>query len=285
MVFYVIYNEKMEGTVCYIDLLGFSQLTANPEIKNHKEIISRYIKSLHKYIFQAIEKTNIKYCILSDSVFLYVENDLDIFLFAMASIFRNCINSGVLLRAGMAYGEYNFIKTNIETNNIYGIAVTKSVCLEKKGKGCRIFIDEDLPKESKLMRNNVKIFLPYKNHIDYSEIDIFEWPLFYKDYYVKQFDIVKNMKPVAELRELLNNNCRLLSYLKYSPLFEWNSRSDNGRVHLSATIEYITNITNKLIIKLNQFELLPTEYILSNEIRKAKTVNNLIEMYKEIFDG
>jgi hypothetical protein len=274
----------VKEAVCYIDLLGFSQLTANPDIKNNQKIISRYIKNLHKYIYQAIEKTDIKYCILSDSVFLYIENNLDILLFSLARIFRNCINSGVLLRAGMAYGEYNFIKTNIATNNIYGIAVTKAVLLENKGKGCRIFIDDNLPKESNVMRLNSEIFLPYKNHIDYSEIDIFEWPLFYKDYYVKQFDISKNIKPLYELKDLLNNNCKLLSYLKYSPLFSWNSRSDNGRFHLLATIEYITNITNKMINKLNQFELLPTENILLNEIRKDKTVKNLIEMYKKIFN-
>jgi len=274
----------MEGTVCFIDLLGFSQLTANPDIINNQKIICRYIKNLHKYIYQAIEKTNIKYCIISDSVFLYAEKEIDVLLFAMAKIFRNCLNSGVLLRAGMSYGEYNFIKSNIKTNNIYGIAVTKAVSLEKKGKGCRIFIDEDLPKESGLTHLNPDIFLPYKNHIDYSEIDIFEWPLFYKNYYVKPFDIVKNKKPIYELRELLNNNCRILSYLKHSPLFTWNIRSDEGKTHLSATIEYITNITNMIIKNINQFELLPIEYSLSKELRRGDAVNNLIEMYKNIFE-
>jgi len=274
----------MEGTVCFIDLLGFSQLTANPDIKNNQEIICRYIKNLHKYIYQATVQTNIKYCILSDSVFLYVEKEIAVLLFALAKIFRNCINSGVLLRAGMSYGEYNFIKTNIETNNIYGIAVTKAVSLEKKGKGCRIFIDEDLPKESALMQLNPDIFLPYKNHMDYSEIDIFEWPLFYKNYYIKPFDIVKNKKPIYELRELLNNNCKILSYLEHSPLFTWNIKSNDGKTHLSATIEYITNITNMIIKKMEQFELIPVEYNLSKEIRKSEAVKYLIEMYKKIYE-
>lgn len=274
----------MKGTVCFIDLLGFSQLTANPDIKNNQEIISRYIKNLHKYIYQAIEQTNIKYCILSDSVFLYVEKEIDVLLFALAKIFRNCINSGVLLRAGMSYGEYNFIKTDIETNNIYGIAVTKAVSLEKKGKGCRIFIDDNLPKESSLIQLNPNIFLPYKNHIDYSEIDIFEWPLFYKDYYIKPFDIVKNKKPIYELRELLNNNCKILSYLKCSPLFTWNIKSDDGKTHISATIEYLTNITNIIMRQLNQFELIPIEYSLSKDLRKGEAVKNLITMYKKIFE-
>jgi hypothetical protein len=127
----------MEGTVCYIDLLGFSDLTANPEIINNQRIINRYIKNLHKYVFQAVENTNgkIQYCILSDSVFLFCENSINEILFALSRIFRNCINSGVLLRAGMAYGEYDFIKTKMEARNIYGAAVTKAVSLEKKRKG------------------------------------------------------------------------------------------------------------------------------------------------------
>ena len=176
-------------------------------------------------------------------------------LFAAAKIFRNCINSGVLPRAGISYGEYNFIKTNFNTNNIYGIAVTKAVSLERKGKGCRIFIDDNLQKESKVFISNTEIFLPYKNHIDYSEIDIFEWPLFYKDYYFKIIDINKKKEINPEIRELLNNNCRLLAYLTHSPLFSWNAKSEDGRIHLSVTIEYLKNVTNKILIKTGMHEL------------------------------
>ncbi|MDR1949832.1 MAG: hypothetical protein LBQ38_10610, partial [Spirochaetaceae bacterium] len=150
----------MVGTVCYIDLLGFSFLTANPDKNKYQKIILRYIKGLHKYISQAIEKTNIKYCILSDSVFLYAENDVDTLLYVLTRIFRNCISMGVLLRAGLAYGEYSFIKTKMDSNTIFGAAVTKAVALEKKGKGCRIFIDVDLPAKSTLIKVSSNIFMP-----------------------------------------------------------------------------------------------------------------------------
>ncbi|MFP3041057.1 hypothetical protein LQZ19_04445 [Treponema primitia] len=273
----------MIGTVCYIDLLGFSFLTANPDKGKYQKIIYRYIKNLHKYISQAIEKTNIRYCILSDSVFLYVEKDVDILLYALTRIFRNCISSGVLLRAGLAYGEYNFIETKIDSNNIFGVAVTKAVSLEKKGKGCRIFIDADLPSKSALINLDPKIFIPYINHVDYSAIDIFEWPLFYKDYCFRSNDIVSKHNIRKEIRELLYNNSRIIACLKYSPLFDWNAKSTDGKVQLKATIEYITKITNDTIQKTNQFELLPTEYTF-DIIRREATVKNLQGTYKGIYN-
>jgi hypothetical protein len=202
----------------------------------------------------------------------------------LARIFRNCISSGVLLRAGLAYGEYNFIETKIDSNTIFGTAVTKAVSLEEKGKGCRIFIDMDLPGKSKIINLNPNIFMPYINHVDYSAIDIFEWPLFYKEYCFRNNDIVSKHTISNEIRELLYNNSKIIASLKYSPLFEWNVKSPDGKgqVQLNATIEYITKITNDIIKKTNQFELLPTEYTF-DIIRKDATVKNLQEMYKKIY--
>jgi hypothetical protein len=235
---------------------------------------------LHKHIFHETNGTSVEYCVISDSVFLFIEKEVDSLLYVTANIFRNCIASGILLRAGMAYGEYNFIKTKIETKNIYGMAVTKAVAKEQTGKGCRIFIDEDLPKRSKL---NPKIFHQYKNYIDYSEIDIFEWPLFNKKYYVKIPDI-NNKETKAELKALLLDNCKLLANLRYAPDFIWNEKSNSGRIHLVATIEYITDITNKIISKLGQFENLPLCVSPAYIQRTRKTVNKLIDEYRTTFN-
>jgi len=281
----------MIGSVCYIDLLGFSDLTKNPEMKNRQKIILRYIKNLHKYIKQATENTRIRYCILSDSAFLYVENDVNSLLFAVARIFRNCICAGVLLRAGLAYGEYNFIETAIETNNIFGVAVTKAVAFEKKGKGCRVFTDNDLPAESNLMDFNPNVFKAYKNHSDYSEIDVFEWPLFYQDYYTNIKDD-NNDRTKRGLKNLLFSNCKILSYLEHSPLFLWNSKSEAGRVHLLATIEYITNITNELIEVSGLFKnkenieenKMPTYYSFDVKTYKQIAVDNLVKRYQKIYE-
>ena len=278
----IVYRVYMVGTVCYIDLLGFSYLTANPEIKKRQGIASRYVKNLHKYIKQSTENTNIKYCILSDSVFLFVENELDIMLFALTRIFRNCICAGVLLRAGIAFGEYNFIKTDIETKNIFGAAVTKAVSMEKLGKGCRIFVHDELPNKSTLLSFNPNIFVPYKNYYDYSELDVFEWPFFYQDFYINIKD--NNDKEKIGLRSLLFNNCKILAYLKHSPLFNWNIMTDEGKIHIKSTIEYITNITNNIICKKNVFNPVPVNYSLDISIRKEVAVNNLIEFYKKEFN-
>jgi hypothetical protein len=274
----------MKGYVCYIDLLGFSFLTTSPEIKNNQKIIHRYIKNLHKYCSQAIENTVINHCILSDSVFLFIENGLYILLLALARIFRNCISSGVLLRAGLTYGEYNYIKTEMDSKNIFGEAVTRAVSLEKIGKGCRIFIDDDLLKNDDLMNYNHNIiFREYKNYIDYSTINVFEWPVCYKDYCFKDIDSNSNIEPETELKELLYNNSKIISYLKYSPLFEWNAKNTKGKPQLMATIEYITAITNTLISNFNKYEIISYEDELENTIRKDKMVKDLLNRYKEMY--
>jgi hypothetical protein len=154
--------------------------------------------------------------------------------------------------------------------------------LEKKGKGCRIFIDVDLPAKSTLIKVSSNIFMPYSNHVDYSAIDLFEWPMVYKDYCFKKSDLFHTNNIKDEIRWILYNNSKIIAALKYSPLFDWNAKSNDGKIHLNATIKYITAITNEIIAKTKQFELLPTDYSLDVN-RKSETVKNLEIVYKEIY--
>jgi len=169
----------MIGSVCYVDLLGFSYLTKKSKEIHFRKIIDKCILNLHENIHNAIQNTKIKYSVLSDSVFLFTEDECDALIITLPKIFRNCINSGILLRGGLSYGEYEIRKTKLTEINIYGDAVTRAVKLENSGKGCRIFIDQDIPAQCKALPCNPEIFMPYRNYANYSYIDIFNWPLLF----------------------------------------------------------------------------------------------------------
>jgi hypothetical protein len=205
----------MKGAVCYIDLLGFSYLTNCSSDEYIQDIINRYISNLHKIIHKAIDNKNINYCVISDSVFLFSENDCDEILLVIPEIFRYCILNGVLVRAGLAYGEFKITKTELSEINIYGEAVTSAVKNESKGKGCRVFIDQNIPSMCRIFENNSDIFKEYRNYIDYSYVDVFEWPLVFNNYYYRQiFDYDTHDEPIKELSNLLFENYKLSVYLK-----------------------------------------------------------------------
>jgi hypothetical protein len=290
---------NMTGSVCYIDLLGFSYLTKNSKNKYIQKIIDKYISNLHTNIYNAILKTNIKFSVISDSVFLFTENGCDELIIALPEIFRSCTNSGILLRGGLSYGEYKIIKTKLTEINIYGEAVTRAVKLESSGKGCRIFIDQNIPAECTVLEYNPDIFKPYRNYANYSYIDIFEWPLIFKNYYyspLMSFDM--KYKPTNDLSVLLFENYKLLANLRFSPEYNWNVKTVDGLEHIGASIEYISSlIDNSLIIsKENEIKDIETKYnlemnnenkseIIGGEYIPIDYIKNDIKRSKEILSN
>lgn len=176
--------KSFKGFVCYIDLLGFSSLTnENSQLSNDE--IKRKLAVFHFIIKKQISR-KIYYSVISDSVFIYSTVSSKVFLTSLANIFRKCLERGILLRAGLDYGDYSVLRTKLFKNNIFGKAVTNAVALEKKGKGCRIFIDANFPSCCKDVTSSQKnIFNQYKNYQDYSYIDVFEWAYINENYIYK----------------------------------------------------------------------------------------------------
>lgn len=265
------------GAVCFIDLLGFSYLTKKPSIKDNQIIIKRYIKVLHQSIDEAIAHKGIDFVVLSDSVFLFSENRVDDILIALSTIFRKCLVKGVLLRAGLAYGEYDYTETQLAKKNIYGKAVTKAVEYEGNGKGCRIFTDSEFPSNSQLFNQYSNIFEPYKNYANYSVLDVFEWPLINNDYIFKETELDTKRMPNENIRELLIENHKLSDYLQFSPLFEWNTRTEEGCTQVFSTIEYLTTIIDKILkaTDIEEREMKQVAYLAKNQKRRDKIVKSL----------
>ena len=211
------------------------------------EIVDTNLKKFHEIVEKACSDfQTAEYTVISDSLFIASESVDDI-LYILANVFRQCIKSGILLRAGLAYGIYYSVKTHISSFNIYGPAVTKAVGYEKLGKGCRIFTDSDLPQNSNIP--NGKIFSEYKNFLNYSSIDCFEWLMIKDKYVFDEHDIrafSKSDRFTAAL-DLLCDNAEVLCSLRFSPKYEWNLKNEAGIEQLAVSIEYISALVDKIL--------------------------------------
>ena len=294
--------ESHLGAVCYIDLLGFSYLTELLENKKENandsyetfdkdqektistdqayEIVNDNLRNFHNAIKDLTRKySSSNYSIISDSLFITSESCDDI-LYLVANLFRECLKKGVLLRAGLAYGRYYTVETPIEELNFFGPAVTRAVHYEGKGKGCRIFTDSDFSNHCNLIvTKNLKLFFSYKNLLDYSTIDCFEWPLI-KDNYI--LDSVDKKK----MNDLLNDNHEIICKLLYSPNFDWNLDNNKGIEQIRASTEYLANICNR-IYRILLPEKKKKAYKnfdwkkMKNRKRNNETLNKMISLKKE----
>lgn len=166
----------MLGCICYLDLLGMSYFAKNKNIYIISDI-GNLVKTYHRVIYDNIKNSEaIKYTIISDSVFLYLEcKELEykkilLFLITISSIFRDLIKKEILIKAGISFGNFYTKKTKLNEKNIYGEAVTEAVNLESMGKGVRIFANNKLIDIFNSPTNNLfylkNLFEEY-NSIDY----------------------------------------------------------------------------------------------------------------------
>ena len=211
------------------------------------EIVDTNLKKFHEIVEKSCSDfQEAEYTVISDSLFI-VSKSADDILYILANIFRQCIKNGILLRAGLAYGIYYSVKTHISSFNIYGPAVTKAVCYEKLGKGCRIFTDSYFSKQIKI--SNGEIISEYKNFMNYSRIDCFEWLMIKDKYAFNKHDIgafSKSDRFTAAL-DLLCDNAEVFCALRYSPKYEWNLKNEAGIEQLTVSIEYISALVDKIL--------------------------------------
>lgn len=242
------------------------------------EIVDTNLKKFHEIVEKSCSDfQEAEYIVISDSLFIVSKNADDI-LYILANIFRQCIKNGILLRAGLAYGIYYSVKTHISSFNIYGPAVTKAVCYEKLGKGCRIFTDSKFSKHSEI--SNSEIISEYKNFMNYSRIDCFEWLMIKDKYAFDEHDIrlfSKSDRFTAAL-DLLCDNIEVLYTLRWSQKYEWNLKSEAGIEQLAASLEYISALVDKIRNPSNSDELKES----SEKINNGKVVVKQQRLSEEI---
>lgn len=260
--------ESKKAAVFFVDVLGMSALTGGA-IDLSEIDIAIYEKDINlcngistpnqlvaawtlKQFREELRSIHFKYDVrisqLSDCAFMWSENICDLILSASELMWR-LISSGVLCRGGLSFGEV-IVPTNDKESFgsfVLGDAVTRAAKLEGCGKGCRVFTDADAisrfyedfpgkvdsPDTSSIVYR--EIFAPITNPLDFSIVDEFKWYLYYDlDNVVKnKFDIDRN--------KVAMYMAGLVSLLRHSPYFAWNSSNKHGKIHLSASIEMISS--------------------------------------------
>jgi hypothetical protein len=169
------------------------------------------------------------------------------------------VSVGLLSRAGIAYGEI------VEPNKInraigqfiLGSAVTRAVGLEKAGKGCRVFIDDTIHEHSMSLHNS-----PFKN----GAVKVLKNPL--DGSVVKEFCWYKTGGSTGdwdnEQHGAAEKIITLVTRLQYSPRFNWNEASHQGRVQLACSIDSISKVTSDFIGNGN-YIFKGEEYLLSSK--------------------
>lgn len=257
-------TNKINGAVFFVDILGFGALTKKKikledidyeawnktdEEKSNQFFAMNILKTFRSSLTLIHKKySNVKVAQLSDCAFIWSENIIEVVLFAN-NLMASCIENGILCRGGLAYGE---ILESDDSNQmghfILGDAVTRAVELEGKAKGCRVLIDDELPsalyKFDKNFSNQImQLFSPFHNLLDYSIYDEFKWYLV--PYMSKKTNLI-HLKDIEKI-DLIKARLKLASLLRCSDKFHWNSLSQEGFVHIRASLDFITDYNYEVI--------------------------------------
>lgn len=286
--------SKTNGAVFYVDILGIEALT-NSRIKlseedyipwldqYHEEYTEQFLAAAILAEFRKIliglkrKFKHIKISQFSDCAFIWSENITDIVLFA-SNFMTQAVTRGLLCRGGLSYGEIIEANRNNQLGRfIVGKAVTVAAKLEGISKGVRILIDQDFPinlwnNDKCFAELTLPLFVPFVNPINYETYDEFKWylhPNLNKN--VGNLSILSSAERVRLTKERL----KIANNIRCSPKFSWNSKSEEGLVHIRASIQFISS--NKLLGISHDFEW-ETEMAK----RDNATVNRVCKVIDEI---
>lgn len=253
----------MCGCICYLDLLGMSYFT---KIEEDSINIEKLIEVYHRVIQDNIKDiSDIKYTVISDSVFLYLEckkleyKKILLFLITISSIYRDLIKNEILVRAGISFGNFSIKDTKLNEKNIYGEAVTEAVNLESIGKGVRIFANNsliDIFNSPTINLSYLKNIFEEYDSINYEKTFAFNWSLifdkkiitlnnkevlFYNNDGIEELILDKKLKI-----KFIENNLSIIENFDKEDLFKMNKSNKDGKLHLQISKKYLEIINSKI---------------------------------------
>ena len=218
----------------------------------------------------------LKYIVISDSVFLYIEsksktNIVNSFI-TVSNIFRALLKKHILCRAGCSYGKFIILKSKLTKYDIFGLPVSEAVKLEGTGKGHRIFISETVYnnilnvldnininididiginiKQFVEKYNSINIVSKYTSYINYTNIYILDWMYTYKMLFYRNGNIViiKNNNNILSMKKILNeDNIKIKSIIDNENNFKlYNIENNNFKEHIKATSSYVDEYFNRI---------------------------------------
>lgn len=294
--------QSYNGAVLYVDILGFGALTKGQislskndydpwllrtgHVKNNQFLAATILVKFRK-ILQDLdaEEQDVTVSQLSDCFFAWSENITAVTKFAF-SFMHKAIESGILCRGGMAYGEIIETEKNHSMGRlILGNAVTKAVEVEGLAKGARILINDDLPanlyEQNEEYRNKIyQMFKPFTNPLDYEVYDEFKWYLVDNLEMIHEYGLsnMTDEQKVAATKQRL----KLANKIQHATIYSWNAKNKPGQIHLQATSNFLSE--NYLINVFHRFEGKPIAEKRSEQT--LKNMNNFVEndIYKIVPD-
>lgn len=277
--------KQYQGAVFFVDMLGVGALTQNQVTLGENDyhawgmgasstpsanLFCGQLLTEFRSCLAAIRASHkqVKIAQLSDCAYIWSENVIAVLDAARAFMWRS-VSVGLLSRGGISYGEI------VEPNKInraigqfiLGSAVTRAVGLEKAGKGCRIFIDNIIHEHSLGLHKSpfkhgaVKAL---KNPLDGTVVKEFCW---YKtggnsgDWQSEQHIAAEKI-------------ITLVTQLQYSPRFNWNDVSPQGRIQLACSIDSISEVASDFIGNGN-YIFQGEECLLPSRSRQERSAHNL----------
>jgi len=294
--------RQYAGAVCYVDILGIGALTqkqvplteldygarglVSPTRRNEQVFCAHLLTDFRKCLREVRDNfSSVNLAQLSDCAFVWSKNVLDV-LNACRSLMWSATRNGLLCRGGLAFGEIvepNKIDHSIG-HFVLGEAATKAVGIETAGKGCRVFSDVDLPRHmSGMCRCRNEPFEGLKNPLNTLVTDEFRWYLF-------PANIKTNDPHSPNDKDGANAIMELVSRLRYDPRFNWNTSTEDGRLHIASSIESISSMAKGFVKELDY--KWTSESLLAipeNTPRSEAIVKRFLTRYKneiaEVIDG
>lgn len=241
------------GTVVFVDILGFGALTqnaikpSNPCYHAWGEvgafdpyILATRILSTFRDVLSESDAnySDVSFAQLSDGAFIWGQNTSRVFE-AAVEVMQALVKKGVLCRAGGATGTYIEPETADAHLGrfILGEAVTRAVCIESQGKGMRFWCDEaSFDAINSSTRSPLKPILRVSNPMEYNEAFEIVWHMPIK----RDWLAIPHEDPIAanaEANDFLEIFFENLANLVANPRFIWNEESNQGRIHIEASIE------------------------------------------------
>ncbi|KQU08037.1 hypothetical protein [Rhizobium sp. Leaf453] len=265
--------REYDGAVLFVDILGVGALTTSPKTivemadfaahsRHSKPVVSNQyfcaiLLSQFRRNLMAVDSDGLFVAQLSDSAFLWSKNT-NLVLEAARKLFWLNAYSGVLARAGMAFGQ--IVEPEKVASHlgkfVCGEAVTRAVGLEQTGKGARIFVDTIIPGQI-LSHFGPQDFSDMTNASDFSKVDEFVW-----------FGRPDGHQASGKMTQDQLGSVADLSFLfQSSLLYRWNAASAAGQIQLAATIDRIgteiVKIAKRHRLKIARGAIVPRDIFLA----------------------
>ena len=241
------------GTVVFIDILGFGALTQDGIKPNNRcyrawgevgafdpYILATRILSTFRDVLSESDAnySGVSFAQLSDGAFIWGQNTSRVFE-AAVDVMQALVKEGVLCRAGGATGTYIEPETADAHLGrfILGEAVTRAVRIESQGKGMRFWCDEaSFNTINSATPSPLKPIIRVLNPMECKNAYEIVWHMPIKRDWLE----IPHEDPIAanvEANEYLEIFFEILANLVANPRFIWNEDSEQGLIHIKASIE------------------------------------------------